>query len=44
MRDTVLNQLHNKAGHLGIHKTTEKIKERLYWPDYEEDIVNWVHA
>ena len=44
MRDTVLNQLHNKADHLGIHKTTERIKERFYWPGYEEDIVNWVHT
>ena len=32
------------AGHLGIHKTSEKIKERFYWPGYEEGIVNWVHT
>jgi len=44
MRDTVLNQLHNHVGYLGIHKTTEKVKERFYWPDYEQDIENWVHA
>ena len=44
MKNTVLTQLHNMAGHLGIHKTSEKIKERFYWPGYEEDIVNWVHS
>ena len=44
MKDDVLNQLHNQAGHLGIHKTTEKIKERFYWPGYEQDIENWVRA
>ena len=29
MRDTVLTQLHNQAGHLGISKTLEKVKERF---------------
>ena len=42
MRDIILNQLHNQAGHLGVHKTTAKIKERFYWPGYEQDIENWV--
>ena len=37
-----MNQLHNHAGHLGVHKTTAKIKERFYWPSYEQDIENWV--
>ena len=44
MKNTVLTHLHNMAGHLGIHKTSEKIKERFYWPGYKEDIVNWVHT
>ena len=44
MKDVVLNQLHDQAGHLGVHKTTEKVKERFYWPGYEQDIENWVHA
>ena len=38
----VLKQLHNQAGHLGIFKTTEKVKERFYWPGYEQDIRTWV--
>ena len=44
MKDNGLNQLHNQAGHLGIHKTTEKIKDRFYWPSYEQDIENWMRA
>jgi len=44
MRDIVLNQLHNQAGHLGTHKTAEKVKERFFWPGYEQDIENWVRA
>jgi len=44
MRDTVLTQLHNQAGHLGIHKTLEKVKERFYWPGYEADVENWVRS
>ena len=44
MKDVVLNQLHDQAGHLGVHKTTEKVKERFYWPGCEQDIENWVHA
>ena len=35
LRDTVLTYLHTKAGHLGIRKTLEKIKERYYWPGYQ---------
>ena len=42
MKDTVLQQLHDQAGHLGISKTTEKVKARFYWPGYEQDIQNWI--
>ncbi len=38
----VLKQLHDQAGHLGIFKTTEKVKECFYWPEYEQDIRTWV--
>ena len=38
MKDTVLQQLHNQAGHLGISKTTENVKAHFYWPVYEQDI------
>ena len=37
LRPTVLQQLHNCAGHLGIKKTLERVKEIYYWPGYEGD-------
>ena len=42
LRKDVCSQLHNYSGHLGIHKTIEKIKQRFYWPGYEHDIRAWV--
>ena len=44
MKDTMLQQLHDQAGHLGISKTTEKVKARFYWPGYEQDIQNWISS
>ena len=38
MKATVPQQLHDNAGHLGLRKTTETMKERFYWPGYELDI------
>ena len=38
MYSSVLHQLHDNAGHLGIHKTLAKVKERFYWPGYEQDV------
>ena len=38
----ILEKLHNESGHLGVQRTTEKVKERFYWPGYEMDIQNWV--
>ena len=38
LRQTILEQLHNNAGHLGIRKTFEKVKERFFWPGYEQDV------
>ena len=43
MRDLVLLQLHDRAGHLGVHGTVELVKEQFYWPGYESDIENWAH-
>ena len=39
---TVLQQLHDQAGHLGVQKTTDRVKERFYWPGYEQDIEKWI--
>ena len=38
----ILEKLHNESGHFGLQRTTEKVKERFYWPGYEMDIQNWV--
>ena len=32
LRQILLEQLHNNAGLLGIHKTFENVKERFFWP------------
>ena len=32
LRPLVIEQLHDKSGHLGIHKTLEKLRECFYWP------------
>ena len=42
LKETVLKQLHDHAGHLGVRKTTSKIKERFYWPGYEQDIETYI--
>ena len=41
-KHNVLQQLHNQSGHLGFHKTLEKLKERYYWPGYENDVGLWI--
>ena len=38
MKATVLHQLHDNTGHLGLRKTMENVKERFYRPRYELDI------
>lgn len=42
LKENVLEQLHDRAGHLGRHKTMEKVKQRFYWPGYEDDIKFWI--
>ena len=42
MTTTILQQLHDNSGHLGLKKTTEGVKQRFYWPGYELDIKKWV--
>ena len=42
MISTILQQLHDNSGHLGIKKTTEGVKQRFYWPGYELDIKKWI--
>ena len=42
LKSTVLTQLHNQSGHLGVQKTLGKLKERYYWPGYEADVSTWI--
>ena len=44
LRLLVLSQLHDHSGHGGVFKTTEKVKERYYWPGYEKDIEKHVQT
>ena len=41
-RQLVFRQLHDLGGHFGVGKTLAKVKERYYWPGYEQDIEKWV--
>ena len=43
LKQTVLQQLHNQSGHLGLQKTLGKLKERYYWPGYEADVATWIN-
>ena len=38
----MLKQLHDHAGHLGVRKTTSKIRERFYWRGYKQDIETYI--
>ena len=42
LKESVLKQLHDYAGHMGVRKTTTKVKERFYWPGYEQDIETYI--
>ena len=42
LRPLVFDQLHCIAGHLGVHKTFEKVMDRYFWPGYEKDILHLV--
>ncbi len=39
----VLKLLHDdvSGGHLGVKKTTEKVRQRFYWVHYTEDVKDW---
>ena len=43
LRSEVLQELHAGVfgGHLGLEKTTERLKKRFYWLGYAQDIRNW---
>ena len=43
-RNTIIEQLHKPplSGHLGMHKTTNKIKERFFWPKLQLDVEKFI--
>jgi len=46
LRSDVLHALHNLrvSGHLGITRTTERVKQRFYWPGLAIDVARWCTA
>ena len=46
LRRQLLTSLHNDIGadHLGITRTTEKARQRFYWPGMAFDIAVWIRA
>jgi hypothetical protein len=42
----VLEQLHNSptAGHLGVKKTSEKVRKRFYWYRMRKDVQHWIRV
>ena len=42
----VLCPLHDdpSAGHLGVSKTLEKVRRRLYWQGMQEDVTNHIRT
>ena len=42
LRSTILEQLHNSAGHMGVRRTMERVRHRYYWPGYEADVERWI--
>ena len=39
----VISALHNQpgGGHLGMHKTLAKVRDRFYWPGLQKDVEHW---
>ena len=46
LRKDILHELHTKetAGHLGVNKTLEMVKDRFYWPGCTKDVKDWCLA
>jgi len=44
LRAGILKEFHDapQAGHMGVKKTKERIKSRVYWPKMNKDIAEYV--
>ena len=42
----LLSSIHSSptGGHLGVFKTTEKIRQRFYWPNFKDDIKTFISS
>ena len=36
----VLKEVHDKAGHMGVEKTSARLEERARWPVYTTDVMD----
>jgi hypothetical protein len=45
LQKEILELCHNDAtaGHFGVEKTVERIKQRFYWPGIHKDVQNWIN-
>lgn len=41
LKDDVLTELHDKAGHFGYQKTIAAVRRRFFWPTMTKDIKDW---
>ena len=43
LRKEIFEELHSgrMSGHLGINRTRERIRERMYWPGIKADVTRW---
>ena len=46
LRNDILHKLHTMetAGHLGVNKMLERVKEKFYWPGCTKDVKDWCRA
>ena len=42
LQKNVLEQIHDKGGHLDVHKTLAKLREWFYWPGHRAQVEKWV--
>jgi transposase InsO family protein len=42
MRKQLIFKSHDDCGHLGVFKTTHRLKQRYYWPRMQEDIEGYI--
>ena len=40
----VLEEVHDKAEHMGVEKTLARLEERAWWPGYTTDVMDWVRC